>query len=129
MGFEEGVFDTSLTKVLKPSEGLEILSPCNSAKHTGINTGEECAYEDQLPTVWVPKIPPAPAGNADGKTARLRRVSVSTESLNDLPPVTGPNPRSVDSIPSPYLDDSHVKLLGNWFRQIIPLIMCHNTVV
>ena len=67
----------------------------------------------------------APVGNADGKTSRLRRVPGFTEPLNDLAPVTGPSPRSFVSIPSTFLDDSHVKLLGKWFRQIIPLSMRH----
>ena len=66
-----------------------------------------------------------PAGNADAKAARLRRVPGFTDSLNDLAPVAGPSPRSFDSIPPPYLDDSHAKLLGYWFRQIIPLSMRH----
>lgn len=99
--FEVGEFDTSLTKVLKPIEGLEILTLCNSTMHTDINTGEVCVYADQLPTVCVPKIPPAPAGKTDGKTARLRRVPGSTEPFNDLAPVAGSIPRSFDSIPSP----------------------------
>ena len=64
-----------------------------------------------------------PAGNADAKAARLRRVPGFTDSLNDLAPVAGPSPRSFDSIPSTYLDDSHVKSLVNRFRQIIPLSM------
>ena len=108
--FDEGEFDTSLTQVIQSTKGLEILSPSNPAMNTGINTGEECAYADQLPAVWVPKTLAAPTGNTDGKATRL----------HDLAPAAGPSPRSLDSIS--YLDDSHSKLLDNWFRKIIPCV-------
>ena len=73
-GVEVGEFDTSFTKVLKPIEGQEILTLCNSTIHTDINTGEVYAHVGQFPTVCVPKILPVPAGKVDGKVARLRRV-------------------------------------------------------
>jgi len=96
--FEEGEFDTS-TKVLKPIEELQILTPCNSVmrnEHGYQYGGGMYAYRS------------APNGVCC-----------------DLAPVAGSSPRSFDSIPSTYLDDSHSKLIGNWFRQIISLVIRH----
>ena len=52
-----------------------------------------------------------------------RRVSDSTEILNDTSLEAGSIPRNFVSIDSPYLDDSYVKFFVIWFRQIIPLTM------
>ena len=142
--FENGEFITSLTPTIQSGEGLVTLNSFThtadlevgiffdaSASHINVQTREYagepsfevCVNTGLSSTVCVSKIPPDLTGNTDGTTARTRRVSVSTELLNDNALEAGSSPRSFPSIPSPYLDDSHVKLFGIWFRQIIPFIM------
>ena len=76
-----------------------------------------------------PKIPPTVAGNTVGKTTRFQRVSGSTESPNVLDPVARSSLRSLVSVPSPYLDNTHVKLFDKWFCQIIPLGIRHTVLL
>ena len=77
----------------------------------GANTRE---YQGESYTLTFLKIPPALAGNTVGKSARIRRAPGSRESSNVFAPVARSSPRSLASLPSPYLDDTHTKLFGKW---------------
>jgi hypothetical protein len=79
--------------------------------------------------------PDIPTGNGFGKPTRFRAPDF-TESLNDLfvhgdllqshfAPAAGSSPRRPTSVPSSYFDDTLAKLVGKWFRQIIPLGIRH----
>ena len=59
------------------------------------------------------------------KVSRFRRVSGSKESPNGLAPPVRSSPRSPASVPPPSLDNTHTKLFGKCFFQIIPLVMQH----
>jgi hypothetical protein len=71
------------------------------------------------------QAPDIPAGIANGKATRFRRAPDCTESLNDLAPAAGSSPCRLTSVPPTYVDDTLTKLVGKWFRQIIPLGIWH----
>jgi hypothetical protein len=103
--------------------GLEVGSFFDvSDPQIGTNTRE---YQGESSALTFPKIPTGLAGNAVGKTAGFRRVSGSRESFHVLAPAARSSPRILASVPSPYLDNTHVKLFGKWFSQIIPLGILH----
>ena len=103
--------------------GLEVGSFFDASDpRIGANT-REC--QGQSSALIFPKIPPAFAGNTVGNAARFRRVPGSSESPNVLAPAARSSPRSLASVPSPYLDNTHAKLLDNWFCKITPLGIRH----
>ena len=54
VGFSEGTFVISLNQVIHVSEGPEILTPFNTLElyvHANINTGEECEYDGEFPSM------------------------------------------------------------------------------
>ena len=71
------------------------------------------------------KFLPVLVGNEIGKAARFRRVPDSKESPTGLTPASRSRPRSPVSVPPPSLDNTHDKLFGKRFFQIIPLGMHH----
>ena len=103
--------------------GLEVGSFFDaSAPQISANTRE---YQGESSALTFPKIPPALVHNAAGKAARFRRVPGSTASPTVLAPAARSSPRSLASIPPPYLDDTHAKLFGYWLCQILPLGIQH----
>lgn len=75
-------------------------------------------YKGEPSDLIVEKIPPPLVGNAID-----RRPKLSKESSNGLTPVPRSRPRIPVSVSPPSLDNTHVKLFGRWFSQIIPLVM------
>ncbi len=55
------------------------------------------------------------------KATCFRRVTDSTESLNDPAPAVGSSPWRPASLPYTFFDDTHYKLTDRWFRQITPM--------
>ena len=80
-------------------------------------------YKGEPSDLIVQKILTALVGNEIGKVARFRRVPDSTESPNGLAPTSRSTPRNPTSVLPPSLDNTHTKLFGKCFFQILPLVI------
>ena len=80
MGFEEDDLDTDLTKALQSTEVLHISTPCTSAAHKGIISGESCTHTGRFPSDLNLNISSVTTGNTVGQATPLRRVRTLSRS-------------------------------------------------